>query len=77
MIRPIVSIKTASIWQVPEFGALKGFSDSIANLENHWETSQEEVTRRIAKWFGGQIWESRDHATGKRQSLMRPKQGDN
>ena len=33
------------------YGALKGFSDSLATLENHWETSLEEVNRRIAKWF--------------------------
>ena len=38
---------------VPDFGALKGFSDSLANLEIHWKTPLEEVTRRIAKGLGG------------------------
>ena len=48
-----MSIKTGSTHQVPEYGALKGFSDSLATLDYHWETSLEEVTRRIPKWFAG------------------------
>ena len=31
---------------MPEFGVLKGFSDTLANLENYWENSLEEVTSR-------------------------------
>ena len=36
--------QSASTKEVPEFGALKGFSDSRATLEDHWETLLEEVT---------------------------------
>ena len=61
-IRPIVLIKTANFQQVPEFGALKGFSDSVATLENHWETSPEETTRLKAKWFVGWGSENREEA---------------
>ena len=52
-IRPIVSIKTSSTRQLQEYGSLKGFSDNLATLEYHWETSLEEVTRPIPKWFVG------------------------
>ena len=38
---------------MPEFGALKGFSDSLAALREHWEISLQKVTGQIAKWFGG------------------------
>ena len=49
----IVLMQTASYQQLCDYGALKGFSDSLAILEYPWETSLEEVTRRIRKWFAG------------------------
>ena len=61
-IRPIALIKIANFQQVSEFGALKGFSDSLAALENHWETSPEEVTRQKAKLFVGPASEKREKA---------------
>ena len=39
-IRRIVSIKTAIIKQVREFGSLKVFSDSLATLDDHWEITE-------------------------------------
>ena len=39
-IRRIVSIKTAIIKQVREFGALIVFLDRLATLEDHWEITE-------------------------------------
>ena len=61
-IEPIVLIKKGNFQQVTEFGALKGFSDSLAALENHWDTSPEEVTRHKGKWFVGLGSEKREKA---------------
>ena len=52
-MRPIAPIKRANIQQLPEFEALKQFSDGLATLENHWETSPEDATRQEAKWLVG------------------------
>ena len=38
---------------MPRHGALKGFSDSLAIIEDYWETRLEHVTRQVAKWFSG------------------------
>ena len=38
---------------MPKFGALKRFSDSLATLDDHWETRGKQVTRQVAKWFSG------------------------
>ena len=32
---------------------MKGFSDSLAILDEHWKTRLEQVTRQVAKWFSG------------------------
>ena len=53
LIRPIVSFSTVNVQQVPEFGALKGFSDILATQEDHWETCLEQEKRQTAKRFSG------------------------
>ena len=48
-------VQNCSIYLVPEHGAVKGISDSLATLDMYWERIQRTET-----------WESRMDTTGKR-----------
>ena len=62
---------TASTQEMPEFGALKEFSDSLAILEVHWESSLEEVLGQTAKTVRRTgIRETGEDANGKRLPVV-------